>query len=789
MLYTNLKSHPNKFLENHLKNVGELSYDFFNSLKISNANLFSEISFYIGLSHDFAKSTSFFQKYLIDKRKTKKARHSFLSAFFTYYTINNFIEKNNVDFHLNLDIIAFIVVLSHHGNLKNIPKLSSDIKLSLSDGLIKNQIDDMLNNKDNLICFYKQYNIDLMYFLENFDSISKKLIRKLSHYGRNNDMNDYFYIILFYSILLDADKFDASETKIISRENIPFNIVDKFKEKNINSSKSTINKIREEAYNEVNNNIENIDLNDRIFSINLPTGIGKTLTGFSAVTKLKNNIINNLNFNPRIIYSLPFLTVIDQNETVIKNIFNDYNLKGSNFLLKHNYLSDMSYELKIGDDFENLDFSNSKILVEGWNSEVIVTTFIQFFYSIITNKNKSIRKFHNIVNSIIILDEIQAIPYEFWNIINLFLKKLAYEYNCWIILMTATQPLIFENNEIKSLVNDTGYYFNKFDRINYNFNINPYLFENFCKDLVDVINNSSKDIMIVLNTIDSSKELYFFIKKFLDNKYDFKLDENGIFSSDNIQLIYLSTNIIPKHRLKKINSIQNTKKQNIIITTQLIEAGVDIDVDIIYRDFAPLDSIIQTAGRCNRNGYQDKGQVNIIYLVKDNGKPYANSVYDVFLLEKTKDVLKDYSIISEKNFNLHASKKYFNLISQIGTSDYELMSIIQKLYFEEIPHKFKLIKNSFEKIDVFVCIDEKSTKIFNQYKYIKENLQGFKRKEAFLKIKSDFYQYVISVNINKLGSTNIFNDEIGVVYQNELNRKYNLDMGFINGEDEPPMIW
>ena len=93
--------------------------------------------------------------------------------------------------------------------------------------------------------------------------------------------------------------------------------------------------------------------------------------------------------------------------------------------------------------FQKQRDSNSKILIEGWNSEFVITTFIQLFYSLIGNKNSFLRKFHNITNSIILLDEIQSIPYKYWGIINSILKKLAYEYNCWIILMTATQPFIF----------------------------------------------------------------------------------------------------------------------------------------------------------------------------------------------------------------------------------------------------------------------------------------------------------------------------------------------------------
>ena len=116
-------------------------------------------------------------------------------------------------------------------------------------------------------------------------------------------------------------------------------------------------------------------LENRIFSIDLPTGTGKTLTAFSLVLKLKERIYNELGFNPRIIYSLPFLSIIDQNEKVFSNILDQNGLKRSNIILKHNHLSDMSYTVEGEDD---LSIDKSKILIEAWNSEIVVTTFIQF---------------------------------------------------------------------------------------------------------------------------------------------------------------------------------------------------------------------------------------------------------------------------------------------------------------------------------------------------------------------------------------------------------------------------
>lgn len=788
--YTDLMSHPNKKLENHLKNVADFSYDVFNFLEIENKELFSNISFLIGLTHDFAKSTSFFQTYLSDHTKKENTQHSFLSAIFTYYVVKNYLDKNNINFESNLSIISYIVVLAHHGNLKDITKLDDYNEKKINSKMVLKQIEDLKSSDDNLSKFYDDFEIDFFRFFDEFDEISEEITDGLLIFSFEGNIDNYFYILLFYSSLLDADKMDASESKRINRENIPGDIVDIFKKNNLRDSKDNINKMREEAYQEVNGNILNMDLNERILSIELPTGIGKTFTGVSAALKLKERINNELNFNPRIIYSLPFLTIVDQNSDTISSILNESSLNGSNFLLNHNHLSDMNYK---SNDLENYDISNSKILIEGWNSEIIVTTFIQFFYSIISNKNKSLRKFHNITNSIILLDEIQSLPYKYWKIINLFFKKLAYEYNCWIILMTATQPYIFKENEIKSLVDNVDYYFNKFDRVNYNFNLDSQNFEDFKKEFVDKISNDSKnDYLVVLNTINSSKELYEFIKDYYSvMDYDIYLDDcNGIcYIGDDIQLIYLSNNIIPKHRLEKINAIKESNRQSIVISTQLIEAGVDIDVDIIYRDLAPLDSLVQTAGRCNRSGNKEKGIVNVISLKNENGKSYSSFIYDSLLLNKTKEVLTSLNQISEKEFNLAAAKNYFKLIYNSGTQDDYLIKIIENLRFPEIPSNFKLIEEDIQKVDVFVVINSEAKLLFEKYNDIINNYKGFDRKNEFLKIKNKFYKYVISVDETKIGSANnLCNDEIFYIGENDVFRKYDLDTGFKPEDDENPFI-
>lgn len=792
LFYSELKSHPNKKLETHLENVAIFSKRVFNSLNIDNNDLFSDISFLIGLTHDFAKSTSFFQEYLINHKQTKYKNHSFLSAIFTYYVVNDFLTKEDINYDKYLSVISYFVVLKHHSNLNSIDDLDQYTLDKCKSNEVQTQVIDLKSSQLTLESFYKRYDINFNYFLENFNSICEDLVDELFDFILEEDIDNYFIIALFFSVLIDADKMDASGTVEVNRKEIPSDAVDVFKRHTFSDEENDINKIREEAYVEVINNVESVDLNNNIFSIQLPTGIGKTFIGVSSALKLKKRILDEKNINARFIYSLPFLSIIDQNEELIRSILNFNGISGNDYLLKHSHLSDMVYN--VNSDFEEeyyYDINNSKLLIEGWNSEIIITTFIQLFYSLISNKNRSLRKFHNITNSIILLDEIQSIPYKYWDVINLILKKLAEEYNCWIILMTATKPLIFKNNEHYPLISDESYYFSQFDRVEYNFDLKCKSLNEFKRDVINSIKSSEKDILVVLNTINSSVEVYNSIKCYFYSVYDcISIDENGICVIDNdIQLIYLSTNIIPKDRLKRISRIKDSNKRNIIISTQLIEAGVDIDVDVIFRDLAPLDSIIQAAGRCNRNNKYDMGEVNVVSIVNDNNTPYSKFVYGSFLLNTTRELLEHLTTVTESEFNYNASKRYFDLINERGNKEMTLIKRIEHLDYNNISSEFKLIEELVDKVDVFININNESDLLLNRFYKINDELSGFVRKNEFLKIKSKFYNYVISINVDKIGATNkMIDNELFVVNKDEISRKYDYETGFIPEDEEDPFI-
>jgi len=815
-------SHPDKLLVDHLQKVGDFCRQNLSLKKLNlegyiDFNILKDISYLIGVTHDFGKATNYFQEYLKEKNEPKKLEmknkaevyHSFVSALFAYYVVREYLLAKNLlteKYYKYLPILGFLVVKRHHGNLDD--ALDEVILDSKDDKILEKQVNaidfKIINNIYNQLFSKINFKFNYNFFRDNIinakpiyiyneiDKYEKNYIRDLSHQEKklinNLDEEDtlfyYFATLLLYSLLLDADKTDAANLQEIKRIKIDKDIVDNYKLhlfKDINKKKKEINKIRNEIYNETINSLERLNLEkDKILSLNVPTGTGKTLTSLSFALKLKAKIEQEKKYKPRIIYSLPYLSIIDQNFAIFEDVFK-FSLKGktpnSNLLLKHHHLSDVNYTTSnIGkEEFENLspeDIGKDLLLIEGWNSEVIVTTFFQFFYSLISNRNKSIRKFHNIINSIVILDEIQAIPHCYWLLLNKIIHFLTEKFNVYFILVTATQPLLFneKDKEIKPLIKDKEKYFKALNRVELKYNSESLCLNDFQEILEeDLCNNPNKDFLIVLNTINSSLEIYNFI-------YQLELKDTETF--------YLSTNIIPKERLRRIRkSREKSKKQKIIISTQLIEAGVDLDVDIVYRDFAPLDSINQVAGRCNRNFNQSKGLIKLFILKEEEKKKeYYRYIYDSFIISKTKDVLWEASKkqIEEKSF-LSLNNSYFDKVNQGKADDEakEILEEVKKLNFGEL-NKFKLIQDTYKKIDIFVETDEKGREIYQKYKDLSLIKGLFERKNGFLKIKKNFYDYVISVPYQHAADFVTEDKGIGYISLEEIkqNNYYDPETGF-----------
>lgn len=754
-----LESHPEVKLIDHLRFVGDEAANLIKNKDIKFKYTKEELSFVakvMGYCHDLGKATKYFQDYIklddkeIEFEKDLKS-HAFLSAIICYYNLKNYNKE--------LAIFTYLAIKRHHGNLKNFDDSEEIDKIELFKvDVIKKQ--------------YKSLDKEIYYICDNFniklpdiDEIEDMIDELQDVFENYNDelydnveFEKYILIKYLFSILIYCDKEHAIfRNKNKLEYNLPSDLIDQYKLNRFGEPKD--DNIREIVYKDVLDSIK--VSNNRIMSITLPTGTGKTYTCMSAALKLKNK----LNKDMKIIYCLPFTSVIDQNFEDYKNAISYVkNTKevSSADILKHHYLSPIDYNK----EKFYFDGQEGRFLIQNWQSQIVVTTFIQLFNTLFSNKNSDLIKFNNLSDSIILLDEVQSIPYKYWKIINKYLKEIANKMNIYFILITATQPLIFKEEEILELAVKSDFYFNQCKRTKLIID-GEFDKESFFEYVRDIIyENPNKNILIILNTIKLSQELF-----------------NEIVDTDDRKYLYLSTSIVPKERRKRISQIKNSDEKCVVVSTQMVEAGVDIDMDIVIRDIAPLDSINQSAGRANReNRGEYLGEVRIV-KIKNNNKLIAKSVYkDEILLQATEEALKEKKEILEENYKEIAKKYFLEIDKNKGDKEFKtLQSCIYSLNFETVDQKFKLIED-LDKVQVFIELDDEAEKVWNKYKNYLKIEDKFEKKDKIDSIKVDFYSYVISVFKNNFKEN--IECGIGYVSKYQLENTYDKNFGYKAKEDD-----
>ncbi|WP_072726265.1 CRISPR-associated helicase/endonuclease Cas3 [Tepidibacter thalassicus] len=645
-----------------------------------------EIIEIICMCHDFGKASKYFQDYLKGEYNGRLKCHGEISAYFAYYMLP---EK--------WKFIGFMCVKRHHGNLEPSTSLFEYNKKQLIK--ISNSIKENIEELNNI---YKKDISEFFELIQDEDFLEGPID---DFYDVEFEIEDYINTHYIYSLLLTSDKTQLIRGSAYENKTDVYDgYVKKYQQKikkelvqkypNIKDTK--LFKIRNKIYEEVLNSIDNIDINkNHIFSINVPTGTSKTLAAYGASFRLFQRIYNESNKNiiPSIIYTIPFTSVIDQNYEVLENILKENNIKiFESFILKHHSMTPLEYKDNTLDEEKEYRNYDARFCVENWQSTIITTTFVQLFNTIFkAGKNSIVNRFHKLAGSIIILDEVQAIDPKYYKIIEKIFDILCKKFNCYIITVTATKPLFLQGIE---LVKSNKEIFKQLDRIQIeNYIDNPINIDTFCEILKeDIYTQSEKSFLIVLNTIKSSLYVLDELEKIEDRK-----------------VLYLSTAIHPQRRLEVINEIKNSDEKYILVSTQIIEAGVDIDFDIVYRDFSIMDSINQTGGRANRNAIKGKGILRLFYLIDENERPFCSYIYSNSLLDATKKILQGRQIINENEI-LDINEEYFKAVDNIKSNDAsnKIYKYIEKLEFNNIRKEFELIKDDIPKEDIIINYNEET---------------------------------------------------------------------------------
>lgn len=780
-----------KALIEHLREVGKAAQHYVAIVPHEYRKELARAAFLAGVCHDFGKYTKYFQEYLLEeKEEGKRHYHGFISALYGAFCMKRGLSSFSMPFKKYLPLLIYLAILHHHGPLEDVDKTlgtprkklrSEDFKL-VAFGLRVRLLtvrDQVIVLQENLSLIEQEYKMlleepALKEFFENWLEVLEDL--NYLYYDFEEEefsirLQISFILYLLYSALIDADKHDAAGLVELERLKLPTDLVDRFAANHFTNPQTKMDIMRQEIYKKVMDKIKCVSLRHHIYTLTAPTGTGKTLTSLSAALKLRQRIEDDLGYSPRIIYALPFTSIIDQNYEVIREVLDilpDFKKQESRYLLKHHHLAELRY-LYDGKE-EKLD--KALMRIESWDAEIVVTTFIQLLYSIVGHQNSYLKKFHNLAGSIILMDEVQNIDVEYWPLVRQALLLLAKVTKCYIILLTATKPLIFYEGETVELLTDHSEYFQKLNRVTVYPYLEPLTVEDFCEEFIRNY-DFSQSYLLVLNTIKSSINVYEYLK---DN-----LPEARLF--------YLSTNIVPFERAKRIKQIRQALEEGkkvIVVSTQVVEAGVDIDLDTVIRDLGPIDSIVQVAGRCNRHLSREKGQVYIYRLV-ENERDYAAMVYGKIHCQYAKVLLSDKDSIDEKEFYT-VINSFFEQVSSAKNQDKsdELLGSLANLKFSSLK-EFELIKDNPCYIDVFVELDQEARQVFQDYvTNVFEEKDYKKRQENWLRLKRKLNSYVISVPVNLAKGLDQSYLGWGILFLplEGLELYYKNDTGFVRTDDE-----
>jgi len=648
-------------LEAHLFGVAKASFQNANKLGLG---LAGEL---LGLLHDLGKYSSEFQSYIqsgvglieqdaddyVESQKYKgKVDHSTAGAQWVWESVseNKAIEK------LMTQFLAMCLVSHHSGLIDCISPSGEDIfnrRMSKDDEKthfneclkkipieIKERINDIISNKS---------------LIANFEQIFKKLILVEKDYQIEIEKNSFQKDIEFesrlrfkiglllrflFSCLIDADRTDTADFEKIHNAEMRqwgryanWSILSQRLEnhlKSLSGNKSPINGYRKHISDACKNASQR---KKGIFTLTVPTGGGKTLASLrfalQHALKYENSKQNEID---RIIYVIPYTSIIDQNADVTRKILEPENIPsvaGTIVLEHHSNLTDEKQTWK------------GKILSENWDAPVIFTTSVQFLEALFGDGTRDARRMHQLANSIIIFDEIQTLPIRcihlFCNAINFLVDNC----NCSVLLCTATQPLLNGVNMAKGalhfsqaseIVEDVSSLFKSLKRVDViDKTTNNGWSQEDIFSLVRAELEDSGSCLVITNTTKSARSLYQLAKQEIPHTY------------------HLSANMCPIHRMKTLKKIRNRLDVEpqlpvLCISTQVIEAGVDVDFGSVIRFQAGLDSIVQAAGRCNRHGRRDRGQVFVINPNNEN----LNKLNDI---RKGKEITQ--RVFSEYSANPH----------------------------------------------------------------------------------------------------------------------------------------
>lgn len=410
------------------------------------------------------------------------------------------------------------------------------------------------------------------------------------------------FLRMTYSALIDADSLDTETHKLGTSSAGRGSTVtlrdlwqryERFLERESRPKDSPVNRVRGEVYDSC---IEAAVKQPGVFRLTVPTGGGKTRS--SMAFALRHGSEHGMR---RVIVAVPYTTITQQTAGVYRRIFKDQRV----VLEHHSAAADGAGMASDDDDDFSGDAVWRRLAAENWEAPIIVTTTVQLFESLFSNRRNKTRKLHNLAQSVIILDEVQALPAGLLSPILNALRQLCADYRTSVVLSTATQPAFdaireFRDVEAHEIVGDHERHFEMLRRVEYEWQTSePCEWPKVARWVRDEHN-----ALVIVNTKRHAMEL---------------LDELA-----DPDVLHLSTLLCGAHRSAVLSEIHQRLANGApcrVVSTQAVEAGVDLDFDTVFRAEGPLDAIIQAAGRCNREGRLGRAGRVVVFRSYDDASP------------------------------------------------------------------------------------------------------------------------------------------------------------------------
>lgn len=587
-------THKEQSIPDHLKETGELAWIIGIPLRIPHL---AKLTAYF---HDLGKWRIRFESYLRAAVENPQSairgsvNHSSAGAVYIHrrFNKNGELEKTTVQ-------VICTAILSHHGLMDC---LSVDGKDIFHRRLEENT--DALEYSEILKNFEKDDLSELP-----FDAWFQEAVKEVGAYLKETDLvhisKDFALAMLermLLSILIDADRLNTAaftgnrqEKEIRTRVpnwKEPLHNLDLYMKKlpKTNKINTYRNQVSEECFSFAENGTG-------IYILQVPTGGGKTLSSMRYALRHAQHTGKK-----RIFYIAPYISVLEQNSKEYRDV-----LQKEDWILEHH-----SNVIPEDRDLEKqTELGRYKHLTENWDQKIIMTTFVQFLNALFSGSTQAVRRFHNLSEAVIIIDEIQSLPLRMIEPFNMAMNILNQLFHTTVVLCSATQPLLGKvSNPIHlsdpaSIISSPENIFRDLKRTVIKPQKGPY---DACRtaELVEEILKKKRNVLVILNTKAAARRVY---QAVCARNKD---------SDSPVAIMHLSNIMAPEHRIDFIREMRRKlldEEPFVCISTSLIEAGVDISFQSVVRSYAGLESIAQAAGRCNRNAEAGDG-VGVVYVIR-----------------------------------------------------------------------------------------------------------------------------------------------------------------------------